>query len=130
MNAVKLAPTVFWIAAAYDGLLGAAFLLAGPQLFGLIGVPQPNHWAYIHFPAALLLVFAGLFAAVARRPVERRDLIWAGVGLKAAYVGTVAGHAATGGLATVWIVFGAADAAFLVVFLWCWAQLRSSARAG
>ena len=50
--------TVFSIAALYDGLLGGSFLVAGERLFAAYKVAPPNHWGYIQFPAALLLVFA------------------------------------------------------------------------
>ena len=44
---------LFALAAAYDGVLGIAFLLAPSYPYSLCGVTPPNHWGYVQFPAAL-----------------------------------------------------------------------------
>jgi hypothetical protein len=43
MNAQKPITTLFLIAALYDGVLGAAFLLAPRQVFRIADVTPPNH---------------------------------------------------------------------------------------
>ena len=57
------------------------------RVFRMADVTPPNHWAYVQFPAALLLIFAWMFFAVARQPVGNKGLIVYGILLKAAYCG-------------------------------------------
>ena len=54
MTDTKPAAALFVIAALYDGLLGAAFLVAPAEIFRIADVTPPNHWAYVQFPGALL----------------------------------------------------------------------------
>ncbi len=49
---------LFIIAAIYDGILGFLFLLAGDSMFNSFQVVPPNHWGYVQFPGALLIIFA------------------------------------------------------------------------
>ena len=65
---------LFVIAAAYDGILGLAFLIAAPALFEWAGVTPPNHFGYVHFPAALLIIFALMFAE--KHNVGRKEAAW------------------------------------------------------
>ena len=53
---------VFGLAAAYDILIGLAFLVLGNSLFERFEVTPPNHPGYYEFPAALLVIFGVLFA--------------------------------------------------------------------
>lgn len=108
---------VFWLVALYDGVLGAAFLVAPGPLYDLIGVEPPNHTAYVQFPAALLIVFAVMFARIAMNTAERRELMLYGVGLKLAYSGVVLGHWAMGSIPIVWIPLAACDLVWLVLFV-------------
>ncbi len=85
MRNTKLIVALFVVAALYDGLLGAAFLLAPTVIFRTADVTPPNHWAYVQFPAALLLIFALMFVAIARNPVQKLDLMIYGILLKVAY---------------------------------------------
>jgi len=57
---------LFIIAALYDGLLGIAFLFSADALFQWVQVTPPNHFGYVHFPAALLLVFALMKESICR----------------------------------------------------------------
>lgn len=114
---------LFVIAAVYDGLLGAAFLFAGGQLFQGFGVTPPNHLGYVHFPAALLLVFAWMFVAIARAPAKNSNLIPYGILLKASYCGVVMFHWFTQGLPDMWKPFCVADLVFLVLFGWSWGAI-------
>lgn len=59
---------VFLAAAIYDGLLGLAFLVAADWIFQFSQVTPPNHMGYVQFPGALLMIFAIMFAVIARRP--------------------------------------------------------------
>ena len=130
MNRHRWISGLFWLAAAYDGLLGFAFLFAGGRVYDAIGVTPPNHWGYIQFPAALLIVFAVMFARIAARPGERRELVLYAIGLKIAYVGVTLYHAVAASIPDVWLYFTVADAAFLIAFVWAYVAAGKPARAG
>lgn len=120
MNTRSGMSALFIIAAVYDGLLGAAFLLAGGRVFEWYGVTQPNHYGYIQFPAALLLVFAIMFAVIAKDPFRNRNLIPYGILLKVSYCSVVLFHWLSTGLPDMWKPFCIADLLFLVCFAWAW----------
>lgn len=107
---------LFALAAAYDGLLGLAFLAAGPRLYSFFAITPPNHWGYVHFGAGVLVIFALMFAAVARRPLENRNLIPYGMLLKVCYIATVGWYWGHGDVPAMWKYFLGADAIFLVLF--------------
>lgn len=107
---------LFWIAAAYDGILGIAFLLAPGMPFRVMEITPPNHLGYVQFPAALLIVFALLFAAVARQPVRNRNLIPYGIGLKVSYCSITFWYWLVGELPTMWKPFAIFDLIFAVLF--------------
>jgi hypothetical protein len=116
---------LYVVSAAYDGLLGLAFLVAGPALFRLTGITPPNHWGYVHFPACLLVVFGLLFLRIASDPVRYRELVPFGVLLKVSYVGTVGWHWLGEGLPDLWKYFAVADATFALLFLATYRALRT-----
>lgn len=115
---------LFIVAAVYDGLLGAAFLFAGSRVFERFAVVPPNHPGYIQFPAALLIVFAIMFAVIARNPFRNRNLIPFGILLKLSYCGVVLFHWFTAGLPNMWKPFCVADLVFLILFAWAWLAAR------
>lgn len=115
---------LFAIAAIYDLALGVFFLVAAPWAYETAGVTPPNHWGYIHFPAALLIVFGFMFFAIAARPNQNRNLIPYGVGLKVAYCAVVFGHWFAAGLPGMWKPFAVVDLVMAVLFLWAYAALR------
>ena len=119
---------LYALAAAYDGLLGLAFLMAGPQIFDSLGITPPNHWGYVHFSAGLLVIFGYMFCTIARRPVENRNLVIYGILLKCCYVGTVAWHTHLGSVPVIWKYFAYADVVFAGLFLWSLIPLTSAAR--
>ena len=114
------ASILFIAAAVYDGLLGGAFLFAGDAVFQWFEVTPPNHPGYIQFPAALLVVFAVMFAAIAADPAGNRRLIPYGILLKLSYCGVVLYHWISGGVPGMWKPFFFADLVFLVLFRWAW----------
>lgn len=118
---------IFWIGGFYDLVLGLAFLFAGPRIFAAAGVEPPNHWAYLHFPALLLLVFGALFLQIALDPARNGNLIPYGMGLKVAYCITVFGHYFTGGLPGLWVPLACIDLVFLVCFAVAWDRQRRGA---
>jgi hypothetical protein len=101
---------LFYIAAAYDGILGLVFLAAPLWAFETFAVTPPNHPGYVQFPAALLLVFALMFLRIARDPPAERDLIPYGILLKLAYCSVVTAYWLTGGVPDIWKPFVLADA--------------------
>ncbi len=115
---------LFIVAAIYDGLLGAAFLFASSALFEWFGVTPPNHYGYVHFPAALLIVFAVMYMAIALNPVRNRNLIPYGMLLKVSYCGVVLFHWVTAGIPGMWKPFCLLDLVFLIFFVRAWVVLR------
>jgi hypothetical protein len=117
---------VFAIAGVYDGLLGAAFLFFGLDIYHYAGVTPPNHIGYIQFPALLLIIFGVMFLQVAANPFKNRDLMLYGAALKASYAGVVFGHDLISGIPRLWIPWAWADLAFLVLFLAAWNATRKA----
>ena len=117
MNALQAVRALFLLAALYDGVLGAAFLIAPEWVFRTTEVTPPNHWAYVQFPAALLLIFALMFAAIARNPAGNRSLIIYGVLLKAAYCGIAFGYWFTAGIPDLWKPFAVIDLVMAILFV-------------
>lgn len=117
---------LFWIAGLYDGLLGAAFVIAPVTLFSRFQVEPPNHYGYVRFPAAVLIIFGLMFLAVAASPRRNRNLIPYGILLKTAYCGTVFGYWFTSGLPLMWKPFAVLDLIFAVLFFWSWRALGES----
>lgn len=126
-NLIKL---LFIIAALYDGVLGIIFLFTSGRVFEAYGTIPPNHPGYVQFPAALLLIFAIMFAAIARDPIHNRRLIPYGIMLKLSYCGIVFFHWLDGGISGMWKPFAIFDLVFLVLFALAFSALgKSSARA-
>jgi len=128
MNTRRSIARLFVAAAVYDGLLGAVFLVAGMRVFEWCAVTPPNHPGYIQFPAALLIVFALMFVAVARDPVGNRNLIPYGILLKLSYCGVVLFHWLGAGIPDMWKPFCFADLVFLGLFFLAWRALGNPAR--
>ena len=128
MKPSALIRPLFAVAAIYDGVLGLAFLFAAKAIFDRFAVTPPNHWGYIHFPAALLLVFALLFAAVAVNPHRNRNLIPYGVLLKTSYCGVALWHWMAAGIPGMWKPFVVMDGVFLVLFVWGYVALGERER--
>ena len=120
---------LFFIAAAYDGLLGLAFIVAAPQVFNLVGITPPNHWGYVHFAAGTLTLFGYMFLRIALSPVENRNLVVYGMLLKVCFIVTVLWHELHGGVPMLWKYFAVADAVFLALFWWSGARLKAGATA-
>lgn len=125
MGKLAAVRALFIVGGLYDGLLGLAFLAAGPRLFDRFGVTPPNHWGYVQFPALLLIVFAIMFFQIAADPHGRRGLIPYGIMLKVSYLAVTAYHWLGGALPWMWKPFTIADLAFLVLFSWAWAATRA-----
>ena len=125
MNRKWIKP-LFFLAAAYDGLLGVAFLIAPAEIFALYGVDPPYHLAFVQFPAFLLIIFAMMFYRIATNPIGNRDLILYGCGLKISYCLLVLVYWLTTGISSMWIPWAWADLVFLVLFALSWKQLGAT----
>lgn len=129
MKATRWIQVLFGVGAVYDGLLGAGFLLGGAALFDRFGVAPPNHQGYVQFSAALLLVFALMFLAVARDPVKNRNLIPYGILLKVSYCSVVGYHWLNQNIPGMWKPFAVCDFIFLLLFAWAWVALAKATAA-
>ncbi|MHC4129062.1 MAG: hypothetical protein ACYSWT_10655 [Planctomycetota bacterium] len=126
MNRIGLSRVLFWLAALYDAVLGIAFLVVPWLVYQMCEVTPPNHWGYVQFPAALLLVFAVMFVAIARDPVGQRGLILYGIGLKVAYCAVSFGYWFGSGIPWMWKPFSIVDLSMLILFVWAYAALGTS----
>lgn len=118
MKRNKLVFAIFFVAGLYDGILGLAFLVYPQFGFNQFNVTYPNHWGYIRFPAAILIIFAIMFFIVAFRQLRNRNLIPFGVLFKLSYSFVVFGYWFTKGLPHMWKPFAIADMIFVVIFIW------------
>ena len=123
MKTTRPIAALFVIAALYDAVLGAVFLLAPAQVFRTTDVTPPNHWAYVQFPAALLLIFGWMFFAIARKPVENKGLIVYGILLKVAYCSITFWYWSADGIPGMWKPFAAIDLVMAVLFVWSYREL-------
>jgi hypothetical protein len=115
---------LFYVSALYDGALGIIFLLFPSAPFRWFEVTPPNHFGYVQFPAALLIIFALLFIMIARNPVANRKLIPFGMLLKVSYCGVVFYHWLAAGIPGMWKPFAWIDLLFLVLFIIAYFQLK------
>jgi hypothetical protein len=111
----------------YDGVLGLAFLVFPVTIYRVAQVTPPNHWGYIRFLALLLLIFAGMFFAIAANPQKRREQMLYGMALKISYAATVfAYQLQPGGIPALWVPWAWADLVFLILFWWSWRSLAEA----
>lgn len=127
MSYPKWISPLFWVAAAYDGILGILFLAAPGWVFSTLKVEPPNHVAYVQFPAALLIIFALIFARIARDPMRNRDQIVYGILLKIAYCGLTFYYWATTEIPWIWKPFAWIDLAMGALFVVAYVALRKHA---
>jgi hypothetical protein len=102
----------------YDGILGALFLFVAPRIFSLAGIPVPSHWGYVHFGAALLLIFALMFFAAAIQPAGNRNLVAFGMLLKIAYVSVVVNEWLHGSIPPIFLLFALFDVVWFFLLAW------------
>jgi len=113
----------YYLSAAYDGILGIVFLFIPLSIYSWYGITPPNHVGYVHFPAALLIVFAIMFINIARKPLQNRNLIPYGILLKISYCSVVFGHWFATGIPDMWKSFAIFDIIFGIVFMWTYIHL-------
>jgi hypothetical protein len=129
MKLPKWISPLFVVAALYDGVLGLTFVLAPGLPFRLFEVTPPNHMGYVQFPAALLLIFGLMLAAVARNPIANRNLIPYGILLKVAYCSVVGRYWIAGGLPGMWKPFAIIDLVMGLLFIWAYSATGRAAEA-
>lgn len=117
---------LFLVAAFYDGVLGLLFLFAAAPLYDWAQITPPNHVGYVQFPAALLIVFALMFLAVALNPRKNRNLIPYGLLLKISYCSVTFYHWIATGIPWIWKPFAVIDLLFVVAFVWAYRALGES----
>lgn len=127
MRTERAVSVIFAASALYDGLLGLIFLISPATMYAHFGVTPPNHWGYVQFAAAILIIFGLMFLQVAVRPAPNRNLIPYGILLKVAYTGTVCAYWFTVGIPNMWKPFAVLDAGFAVLFAWAWVRLAPAA---
>ena len=134
MNAYADAPVssswraFFLVAALYDLLLGAAFVVFGEQLLSAIGMELPPHVAYIQLAAVFIFVQGLSYALVYRDPLANLGIVRVGVAYKAAYAGLALWYLVVGLLPSIFFLpWAAIDLAFLVGFV---LFLRAAGRDG
>jgi hypothetical protein len=108
---------LFLVAAAYDFILGLAYLLAYPAIYTRYGVGLPNHPGYVQLNAIFVAIFGIGFWFVAQAPERNRDIIKLGVMLKLAYAGLVLGYYVKGMMPMMWIPWAIIDLLFMLAFL-------------
>jgi hypothetical protein len=123
MKATRAIEALYLSAALYDGALGAIFLIAPGPVFEWANVTPPNHWAYVQFPAALLIIFALMFVAIARDPAGNRSLIVYGILLKLSYCGIASWYWFTAGIPGLWKPFAVIDLLMAGLFMWSFRAL-------
>ena len=126
MNVPKWISPLFWISAAYDGVLGILFLAAPGWLFDQLKIEPPNHMAYVQFSAALLIIFGLIFVTIARDPAKHRGQIVYGILLKVAYCGLAFYYWAAQGIPWIWKPFALIDLVMGILFVIAFTSLPAS----
>ncbi len=117
---------LFVIAAVYEGLLGVLFLLAPGWVFTQFNITPPNHFGYVQFPAALLIVFSLMFLRIARDPKQNVSLILYGILLKFSYCSLTFYYWFGEGIPWIWKPFAVIDLVMLVLFVWAASSVRKA----
>lgn len=115
------------VSGLYDLILGIMFALIPATLYHTFAVTPPNHYAYVRFPALLLILFGTMFLRAAGDPVGRRDVLLYGAGLKISYCAVVFWYQFRHAMPSIWIPFAWLDMAFLILFLVAWRATARSA---
>jgi len=115
---------LFAIAALYDGILGLLFVIAPGWVFTQYEITPPNHFGYVQFPAALLLIFSLMFFKIAQDPHQHAPLILYGILLKFAYCSVTLAYWFSSDIPWIWKPFAVIDLLMLGLFAWAWKSLR------
>ena len=115
---------LFYAAACFNWLAGIPLLVATAQFARLLGL-ELNATAslFIHITAAVIIVFGGVYALIARDPVRYRVYIPLGIVLKICLVAIVYGWWYSGGIPWPLPALAAGDILFAALF---WRYLRAT----
>lgn len=115
---------LFWVAAAYDIILGIVFLFFTRRVAEQLGFVDelPSYGGYMSLLAAFVFVIGVAYVYIARGDLVRnRDLIAIGAWYKLAYFSVAAYYFVIGDYPhAIFIGFGAADLVFLILMAECW----------
>jgi len=110
--------TFFLVAALYDLLLGAVFLVIGERILTSVGMVLPPHIAYIQLAAVFIFVQGLGYWLVFRDPFANLGIVRMGVAYKAAYSGLALYYLVSGQLPSVFFIpWAVTDLLFLIGFV-------------
>ena len=110
--------TFFLVAALYDMILGAVFVVASEPILKAIGMTLPPHIAYIQLAAVFIFVQGLSYWFAFRDPFANLGIIRVGVAYKTAYVGLTLYYLVIGQLPSVFFIpWAVVDLLFLVGFV-------------
>ena len=110
--------TFFLVAALYDLILGAVFVLIGEPILRAIGMALPPHIAYIQLAAIFTFVQGLGYWFVFRDPYANLGIVRVGVAYKAAYSGLALYYLVIGQLPSVFFIpWAVTDLLFLIGFV-------------
>lgn len=108
----------FLVAALYDLILGAVFMVFGEQILDAIGMALPPHVAYIQLAAVFIAVQGLSYGFVYRDPPANLGLVQVGVAYKLAYVGLALWYLVIGKLPSAFFIpWALIDVLFLIGFV-------------
>ena len=110
--------TFFLVAALYDLILGAVFLVVGEPILTAVGMVLPPHVAYIQLAAVFIFVQGLGYWLVFRDPFANLGIVRMGVAYKAAYSGLTLYFLVSGQLPSVFFIpWAVTDLLFLIGFV-------------
>ena len=115
---------LFWVAAAYDIILGFGFLFFADQIADSLDFdpPLPEYGGYAALLAAFVFVIGIAYVFIAMGDlVKNRDLIAVGTLYKVAYFSVAVYYFARNDYPhVIFVGFGTADLIFMVLMAECW----------
>ena len=120
---MNIAKSSFLISGIYDFILGLIFLIIPSTAYNYFNVTPPNHWGYVTFSAAMLVIFGIMFLKIAKDPKNNKNFMPYGIMLKIAYIGTVFSYYFTSSIPTIWVIFGVIDFIFLLLFVYSYKRI-------
>jgi hypothetical protein len=117
MRTHKFYRGLFWVAAAYDLLLGVVFFFFYKQVYAYLGIAPPTDPAYLELSTAFVFVQGVGYWLVYRNLERNVDIVKVGIVYKLAYAGVALCHYFAGDLPhDLFAVFGVLDLVFVVLF--------------
>lgn len=108
----------FLVAAAYDIVLGAAFIFLYKPILDVLDITAPDNKSYIHLAAVFVLVQGISYLFAYRDMRANRDLILVGIIYKLAYALVAFYYLAIDDLLHwIFFVFGLIDVLFMLFFI-------------